>query len=302
MSSRPVTFDNRVWIAIGTTVIAFASAFAAGRAALRGGYSPEHITVLRFLIASACLIVIALIQRMPLPRWRDLPILTLMGILGFSLYGILLNNGQRTVSAGASSLIVNISPVLVALLAWVLYRERLTGWAWMGFLLSLSGVALIGAGREGGLTFSEGVLPLLGAALCLASYSALQKRLLGRYTPLQFLTYAIWLSTLTLLIFLPGLPEAMTRAPLGATFAIIYLAVVTSIIGYGSWSYVLSRLPASRAGVFLYLNPAVAFVIAWLWLGEVPGVWTILGGVLVLAGVILVNTKGRARIVPEPGS
>lgn len=285
-----VNIDIRTGIAIALTVFCFASAFAAGRAALKA-YTPEHVALLRFLLASAALIGIAVVRRIPLPRRADLPGLAFLGFAGFAFYNIMLNNGQKTVSAGASSLIVNISPLIVAVLAGILYRERQSKWVWIGFGISLSGVAVIAASTREGLQFSTGILFLIGAACSLAVYSVGQKRFLSRYTPLQFLTYAIWSGTLFLLIFLPGLGKQIAEAPAGATFAVFYLAIVTSVIGYGSWSYVLSRLPASRAGGFLYLNPAVAIVVAWIWLGEMPLPITLLGGALVLSGVILANWR-----------
>jgi len=290
--------DARVALAILVTILAFSSAFAAGRAALKG-YSPEHIALLRFLIAAAVLFVLGLLTRMPLPARRDVPMLAAMGFAGFAFYNVVLNLGQRTVSAGASSLIVNISPVLVALLAGYFFHERLTRWAWIGFGICFTGVALIATSTGQGLRFSPGVFPLLLAACGLAIYSVGQKALLKRYSPRQFITYAIISAALMLLIFLPGLTDEVSTASAEATLSVVYLAIVTSVIGYGSWSYVLSRLPASRAGSFLYFNPAVATLVAWVWLGEAPAPLMLVGGALVLAGVIVVNTRGRAPALAD---
>lgn len=286
--------DTRTLIAIGITVFSFASAFAAGRVALRH-YTPEHAALFRFLIASVALIALAVARRMPLPRRSDLPRIALMGFAGFAFYNLVLNAGQQTVSAGASSLIVNTSPVIVALMAGVLYKERLNRWTWIGFAISFSGVLVIASSTGEGLRFSTGVIYLLFGALALATYSVGQKPLLQRYSPLDFLTYAIWSATLMLLFFLPGLPEQIQTAPTEATAAVFYLGIVTSVIGYGAYAYVLSKLPASRVGSFLYLNPAVATLVAWVWLGETPTIWIVLGGALVLAGVVVVNLRGRAR-------
>lgn len=77
------------------------------------------------------------------------------------------------------------------------------------------------------------------------------------------------------------------------TLATIYLGIFPGALGYVSWAYVLSRLPASTAASFLYLVPVVAIGIAWIWLGELPTFLVVVGGAFVLAGVILVNTRGR---------
>jgi drug/metabolite transporter (DMT)-like permease len=87
--------------------------------------------------------------------------------------------------------------------------------------------------------------------------------------------------------------EELRTAPLHVTLAATYLGIFPGVLGYVSWAYALSRLPASTAASFLYLVPIVASGIAWVWLGEVPVPFALLGGVFVLAGVILVNTRGR---------
>jgi drug/metabolite transporter (DMT)-like permease len=88
-------------------------------------------------------------------------------------------------------------------------------------------------------------------------------------------------------------------APLSATLATVYLGVFPGAIAYVAWAQALAHLPASRAASFLYVVPVVALTIAWVWLGEIPSILALLGGVLVIAGVITVNRRGHATPTPK---
>jgi drug/metabolite transporter (DMT)-like permease len=291
--SLSIHFDWRTSLAVTLTVVLWASAFAGIRVGLRS-YAPESMALLRYLIASLVLAAYALITKMPLPRWRDIPGIALTGFIGFTFYNVALNMGEQKIPAGTASLIVASAPIFVALFAVVVFREQLKAWTWLGIILSFLGAAVISIESEKGLQLSLSALIVLAAAIAQAIYSVGQKPYLKRYSPFQFTTYAIWSGTLFLLVFAPALIEQIHVASLDSTIAVIYMGVFPGAVGYVSWSYVLSRLPASKAGSFLYLAPAVAIVIAWLWLGEMPALSALLGGMLILGGVVLVNVSGRS--------
>ncbi len=143
-------------------------------------------------------------------------------------------------------------------------------------------------------------LIVLAAAVASALYSLGQKPYLSRYSALQAAAYIVWTGTLFLFPLGKGLAAEISRAPFAATAACVYMGVVPGALGYVTWSYVLSKTPASRAGSYLYVIPVLALLIAWLWLGEVPAPISVLGGLLVLAGVIMVNARrsagGRRRV------
>lgn len=225
-----------------------------------------------------------------MPEAKDLPAIALMGFFAFSLFNWALSYGQITASAGAASLILASIPILTSLLAVAFLGERLDAWGWAGTAVGFSGVALITFGEEEGFGINAGVLLLLLAAVSASVYFAFQKPYLRRYGSLPFTAYVIWAGMLLLLPFLPGLIEEVRSAPPRVTFAVVYLGVST-VVAYATAAYVFSRLPASRAVTLEYLLPPVAIVIAYLWLGELPAVLSVVGGVITLLGVALVNYR-----------
>ncbi len=283
--------------ALTFTLILWSSAFAAIRFCLRpGAYDPGHLALLRFLVASITMLICCVFVKVRLPDTRDIPTFFAMGFLGVALYHTALNYGQTTVSAGAASFLINTAPAFTALLAlWVL-KERMHLWGWLGIMLSMAGIFVIASGKKGGLQFDPNAFYIVLSALGASVHMILNKQILQRYTPLESTTFTILCGTLFLLVFSPGLLATISHAPRSATLVAIYIGVFPAALAYVSWAYVLSRLPASQTATFLYLMPGLAIVIAWVWLGEVPHIATLFGGVLALVGVVLVNTYGKAKI------
>jgi drug/metabolite transporter (DMT)-like permease len=286
------SLDLRALIAIVVTLLFWASAFAGIRAGLLG-YAPGALVLLRFLVASLVLIVYAIATRMRLPALRDVPAILLQGFFGIAVYQITLTFGEQTVSAGAASLLIASVPCFTALMATLFLGERLTVWGWLGIIISFSGVTIISIGSQGGLRFSPGALLILVGAIAECIYFITQKRYMLKYSGIELSTYAIWSGTLFMLVFAPQLMQELPHAPMGLTLAIVYLGIFPAAIGYVTWSYALSLSPASVTTSFLNISPILAVLIAWIWLGEVPAFFSIVGGVVIILGVLLVNTRGR---------
>jgi len=290
--NKRISLDFRIIIAIATTLIFWASAFAGIRLGLRS-YSPGHLVLLRFLTASLFLLVYALTVRMPMPKKKDLPAMFFLGFIGITVYHLTLAYGEVTVSAGSASILVSSAPIFTALLAVFILREKINIWGWAGIFISFFGVTLVTLGEGKGITFEPNVILILISAISASFYIVLQKPFLKKYSPVQFVTYAMWTGTFFQLFFLPGLFQSIKSAPVGTTLAIVYLGIFPAAVSYITWSYVLSRIPTSLAATYLYLSPVLAILIAMVWLGEIPTSLSLIGGVFTLTGVIIVNIRGR---------
>jgi drug/metabolite transporter (DMT)-like permease len=296
--------DSKTWLALAGTLLLWASAFAGIREGMRitpegaigpGGYGPGEVALLRFGVASLVLAGFALYTRMRLPSLSDLPAIVAAGVIGIAAYHVPLNFGEQTVDSAAAALLISAGPVFVALMSRVFLNERLTMTGWMGIAVAFAGTAIISVSGGEGLHFSAGALLVLLAAFTTAVYFILSKRLLRAYTSLEFTCYAIWAGTLPMLVFAPGLVGQAQHAASSATLAVIYLGVFPAAIAYILSNYALARMPASLMTAFLYLSPVLAALIAWVWRGEVPTVLTAVGGAVVIAGVVVVQTRGQAR-------
>ncbi|MGH3144850.1 MAG: DMT family transporter [Rubrobacter sp.] len=280
--------------AVAATVFFWASSYSAILVGLEA-FGPGQVALARLAVASGVLALYAVAVRMRLPEARDLPAVCLAGFLAFGVYHVILNYGQATVSAGAASILIGTAPIFTALWAVAFFGERLRVWGWVGFAMSLVGATLVAVGEGGGFGIDPGTLLVLLSAICVSVYFVLQKPYLAKYGVLPFTAYAIWVGTLISLPFLPGLLTQAGAASAGTLLTMVYLGVFPTALGYVTYAYTFSRMPASRAVSFLYLIPVAAYLIAWVWLGEVPAMLSVVGGVVALSGVVIVNTLGRRR-------
>ena len=282
--------DPTLVFTVTFTVLAWASSFPAIRAGL-AGFGPAEMAALRFALAGAPAALFLILTRAKLPERADIWRFLVGGVIFIAGYALLLNFGQRVVPAGPAAFIINTNPIMTAVLAMMILGERFSLTAWLGTALSFAGIGVIALGKGLDVEIGMSVLLILGAAFCNAITTVVQKPLFARYKPLHVAAWNMAIGGFVLLPFLPSAIEQAKAAPSISFWSVVYLAVVPSLIAYGTWAITLSRLPAARASNFLYLVSPTSALIGFFWLGEVPTLLGILGGALALGGVIVVNLK-----------
>ena len=295
MGSLSTSERIRALAALVTAVVLWGSAFVGIRAIVSSNaYTPGQLSAGRLALASLLLGVLAVARGgVRIPTRGDLPRLLLMGATGQMLYHLLLNTGERTVDGGTASLLVATSPILASLLAVSFLGERLTPLGWAGMAVAFAGAATIATASGISFTGGSGVLLVVIATCLWAVYLVTQKPLSARYDSFELTAWPMWIGAVLLLPFGRGLFHAVRVAPPTATFALVWLAVFASVAGFLAWSYALHRLAVTVATSALYTVPVAAFVIGVLFLREMPPASALLGGVIAIAGVALVQLKGR---------
>jgi drug/metabolite transporter (DMT)-like permease len=269
------------------TVTAWASAFIGIRDAGEQ-ISAGALSLGRLLIGAAALGVIVAIRHEPLPARSDLPAIAFCGLLWFGIYNVALNEAERHVDAGTAAMLVNVGPILIALLAGVVLHEGFPRSLLAGSAVAFAGAILIGvATSDGGLAASGGAALCLVAALAYAGGVVSQKPVLARVSPLQVTFLACSVGALACLPFGPTLVDELGGASGSSVAWMIYLGLVPTALAFTTWAYALSRTTAGRMGATTYLVPPLAILMAWLILSETPPLLAVAGGALCLVGVVL---------------
>ncbi|MET1016643.1 MAG: DMT family transporter [Leifsonia flava] len=286
-------------VAIAVTVLAWASAFVVIRA-VGAHFSPGALTLGRLLVGSIVLGIVLLARRgWVRPSARDWLLLIGCGISWFAVYNIALNAAELELDAGTTAMLVNVGPILIAVLAGTVLREGIPPWLVGGAVVSLVGVVLISIGSQGVAVGSGwGIALCLLAAVSYAIGVILQKVVLRRLPALQVTWIACTVGAVVCLPFLAQLVGETVAAPATSVWGVVYLGAVPTALAFTTWAYALSRMPAGRLGVTTYLVPPLTIVIAWAFLAEVPAPLQVVGGVVCLVGVALSRMPSRRRSVP----
>lgn len=288
------------WLVAG---LLFAILWPSASTATKAGLAvaqPLVIAIVRFALAASIVLFIAhIIQRKRLPRGNEWKQIAIYGLLNITIYLGCYVVAMQTVTAGIGSLAVATNPVFISFLSIIFLKQKM-GWR---IILSLL-ICTIGVGCAAWPLFSNasvttgGLLLLLFSMLCYsgaAIYFSSKK-----WGDLSLLVINGWQTLLGGLFLLPVVlvsykPE---QNHFTQTFwlSVAWLAIPVSIVAVQLWLWLLSINPV-RAGLWLFLCPLFGFLIAAWWLKDVISIYTVIGIVLVIAGLLISKKREKNKVV-----
>jgi drug/metabolite transporter (DMT)-like permease len=209
-------------------------------------------------------------------------------VLWFGLYNPVLNEAEQRVDAGTAAMLVNVGPLLIALLAGLLLGEGFPRTLLVGVSIAFAGAIVIGvATAERGVAAGWGSVLCVVAAALYAGGVIAQKPLLSRASALHITWLACLIGMVVCLPFAPQLFDEVGRADTSSIVWMVYLGAFPTAVAFTTWAYALSRTTAGRMGATTYLVPPIAILLGWAMLGESPAALAFLGGALCLVGVVI---------------
>ena len=270
--------------------------FSAGRVVSQH-LPPFSASFLRFFIATVCLVYLVRKMEGRLPKINSDQIIQVffLGLTGVFAYNAFFFTGLQTVEAGRAAVIVATNPILIALLAALLFRDPLGFFKVLGILLSVFGAVLaITRGHPLHVLdqmISLGDLAIAGCVASWAAYSILGKYSMARLSPQAAVTYSCIAGTLAL--FIPaigeGLPASIIDIPLSVWGCLIYLGYFGTVLGFTWYYQAVKEIGPARASLFINFVPLFAIAAGYIFLQEAVDISLIIGAVMVSSGVYLAN-------------
>lgn len=271
-----------------TTIFFWSLAYVFTRLALQY-FSPFPLGFLRYFAASCALLAVVLAAHMKPPAKGDAVWFLLAGATGFFLYMLTFNTGSRTVTASTSSVVIATTPIITALLARFIYREKLSAVQYAAIGVSFLGVVILTVLR-GGFSVDPGVVYLLAAAILLSVYNLIQRRLTRTYPALQSAAFSIFCGTAMLAVFLPDSVAELKSAPAAQIAYVLVLGVFSSAAAYCAWAKAFSKAKnTSSVTNYMFATPFLTALLALAIAGEPLERPTVIGGFVIIAGLLLFN-------------
>jgi drug/metabolite transporter (DMT)-like permease len=258
------------------------------------------VALWRCALGAAVLLPPALLRRDPFPKGRAMYAGIASGVALGAHFGFWISSLDYT-SVAASVVLVSTQPVFVAVLAYLLFGERTTPLSFLGIIVAISGTAVIALGETvGSSAFYGNVLALIGA-VTVAVYVLIGRS--SRTGGVGVLPYSIVVYSAAAATLLPValLFDVHLWGYSGQTW--FWLAAITlgpQLMGHTVFNWALRYVQASVISGTILAEPVVAALLAWLVLSERPGLLTLVGGAVVLAGLyfLLKGRPGAAEPAP----
>ncbi|OLB70444.1 hypothetical protein AUI06_06680 [archaeon 13_2_20CM_2_52_21] len=300
-----VAIDSRNWIVYSQlllTMFLWGLAWPVGRL-LATNLPPVSIAVLRYAVVVPVLFGILRAKRQPLKLERKwVSNLIIMGLFSTTLYQFFFLYGVRYAAASDDSLVIGIGPVLIAIMASFVLNERLTKTKGLGFISGLAGIGVISllSPNTDVLNRPLGISLVFGGAIAYATYTVILKRFVAGIRSdntrphLSSLAILAWISLFGWFFLIPlSLLEAPWTYSWGPVswLGILYLAILSTVVGYFFYVEGVSKIGAGRAAIFGNLVPVFGVTTSVLLLGESLSPWHGVSFLLILIGVVLVNKQ-----------
>lgn len=264
-----------------------------------GGFDAILLNGLRFLLVAPCLALLIALRRpaaLRIKEPRDLARYALFGFVSVALGETMLVLSLRYTSVANMTLLgPGTMSLFTAFWAVALREQKLTRMGWIGAFVALLGVGIVAGGGARG--FSWDARSLFGDGLALlrsaiqGGYMLLLTRTLRERSVLTVTIYNVVFAALWLLPYvLWQLPRfAWAQVPATAWWALGWTVLPTTVYGFLAWNWGMRQVGAVAATNFIYLNPVFAALAAWLILKEPLGWGQVLGGVIIVAGIVLLR-------------
>jgi drug/metabolite transporter (DMT)-like permease len=277
-------------------VIVWGASFIATKIAV-GQISPVAVVWMRFAMGIPILMVVVIMRKQfAFPKGSEWLYFTMLGFLGITFHQWLQSNGLQTAQATTTAWIISTSPAFIAVLGWMILKEKLNLQQSLGIGLAMLGVlAVVSKGDLTALAVGKfgntGDFLILISSVNWAVFSILSRRGLKNH-PSTMMTF--WVMTigwlLTSVAFIAG--KSYVEIPLLDTrgwIAMIFLGIFTTGLAYIAWFDALAQLPAAQTGAFLFIEPLTSMVVASIILNEQVTLVSVLGGAVILFGIWMVN-------------
>ncbi len=259
---------------------------------------------IRQLIAGLLYVGFFIYKKIPLPKGKEwIPVLVL------SFLNFILSNGlstlalQYSITAGLGAIIGAIFPLWIVVIGFFASKEKMPRLAVIGLLLGFSGVCIIFYDHLHDFlnpTFQLGILFSVIATWTWAIATIYTKKQAVKFNPYFSLGLQMLISGACLFTFTQVNDSAISLSaiPWQSWAAIAYLIVFGSLIAFICYLYALQRLPTEQASIYAYVNPMVAVLCGWAFLGDTITMYITIGGLVTLVGVYLVNKAFRSSVPP----